>query len=382
MKFKYFVPSIYRDFVRKCRQILHSDEVGIFLFFPKTDRIRRADQFIQDYRGKDKIIQVDFVTDEVDNVDDIIFILKKKLGRALERDNVGIFVTNADLPIRQKNYQVIDEFVKIQEENPNLHFILLMEIDITNPEIAHYFTRTSVFTNINYYPLYETKDSLDFINYLAKKWNINIRKNVKKTIVNNCGGHFWLLKYVVRSLRDNPKLALRNIFNSTQMQFRLEQINNLLLDSEKSALKKVIEGEAIKAENEKHGYAYLKELNLLENDKLNIPILTEYMRKSLPDLNLVVTDRHVFLNNVIVDAQFSKMEKRVFKSLYNSRNQIVSRDQVAKAIWPRETEEKYSDWAMDRLIARLRKKLIGLGISKERIKTFRKKGYMLTSQLL
>lgn len=377
MRYQYYTPQQAYNFSQKSLSLFKSDEIGVFLFLPKISRVRLADYVIQEFGKDNNIIQISFSPDETDSFDDIEMILEDKIGKT--KKDVGIYVTNPELAIRQKSYYVIDAFTKMQEYKNNLHFILMFDIDITNPDIAKHFTRTSIFSNLNYFPLYSQVDATGFIDYLVNKWSLHISQGTKEKIIKKCGSHLWLLKYVTRSFRDDKDMSLEDIFDSDQIYFRLEQIYNSLQDCEKIVLQKLIKNEVIEDNVEKHCLRYLSKMNLISNEEITIPLLAEYIRKSMPKVNIHITDQHILLNNIQVDAHFSRQEKRAFKSLLDFKNQIVTRDQLAKAIWPINTEESYSDWAVDRLIARLREKIVNLGIPKDLIKTFRNKGYMLVN---
>ena len=51
-------------------------------------------------------------------------------------------------------------------------------------------------------------------------------------------------------------------------------------------------------------------------------------------------------------------------------------DEIGEALWGKDSYDKYSDWAIDQLISKLRKKLETLGF-KNVLKTVRGKGYKL-----
>lgn len=375
MRFDYFAPTQLQDFGKKCLQVFHSGEIGIFMFPPKISRGMRADYVVQEHGSKYKMDQVSFSSYDVDNIEDVALSLIDKYKKTDKE--IGIFFTNPDIIVYQQSYEIIDSLVKVHEEKPNLRFIFLFDIDITHPEIARHFRSTALFSNVYYYPLYKEKDANDFVTYLSEKWQFEVPDRVREKIVYKCGGHLWLLKYTMRALRDDPRSDLQEIFESEQMIFRLEQISNLFLDSEKALLRRFIKGESIEEEDEKHSLRYLTKMNIVNGRDLTIPLLEDHLRKSLPKVNIQITDKHVLLNDIRVDSQFSRQEKRVFKLLLELKNQVVTRDEIAKAIWPINTEESYSDWAVDRLIARLRTKIISLGLPKDIIKTFRNRGYML-----
>ncbi len=74
---------------------------------------------------------------------------------------------------------------------------------------------------------------------------------------------------------------------------------------------------------------------------------------------------------------FSRKELRVFKLLLEHRNSIVSRDEIAQRMWQGNVQEQYSDWAIDQLIARLRKRFVTFFLPSRLISVVRGRGYVL-----
>jgi|GEM_PF-2448166 len=73
------------------------------------------------------------------------------------------------------------------------------------------------------------------------------------------------------------------------------------------------------------------------------------------------------------EVDFTPDEAKVMKRLWEKQEGIVEREEVATVLWNEEWSNKYSDWALDALISRLRKKLNG----KWQIVTIKGRGYML-----
>lgn len=73
--------------------------------------------------------------------------------------------------------------------------------------------------------------------------------------------------------------------------------------------------------------------------------------------------------------ELTAQEHNLFEFLKSKENLIITRDEIAQAIWRGNWENKYSDWAIDKLISKLKSKLI---YSNFRIITFRNQGYKLT----
>lgn len=121
---------------------------------------------------------------------------------------------------------------------------------------------------------------------------------------------------------------------------------------------------------------YLMQTGLLnqKGDYLN-PLLQHYLETNkiaLLDINVDIIESKASFR-----ADLSAQELIVFDLLEAKVETIVTKDDVAKAIWGDEWEDSYSDWAIDKLISNLRKKLKEAGYPKT-IKAFKGKGVMLT----
>ena len=75
--------------------------------------------------------------------------------------------------------------------------------------------------------------------------------------------------------------------------------------------------------------------------------------------------------------KLSLKEHKVFTQLIKHKREIVCFDKIGKVIWGGEFYDKFSIFAITKLIERLRKKIKKIGISSEIIQTVRKRGYVL-----
>lgn len=379
MRYNYFVPSRYQEFVQRCLKVIKSGEPALFFFAPKTDRIWRIDQFIQDNSDSYVYVKVTLIPEETESIEDVEFHIKRQIPKGNKKD-VVVFITNAELCMHEKNYSLIEAMARLSEKDPKYKMLLFFEDDITAPSIANRFTFTSLFSNIVFYPLYDREDTKTFINYLCEKWDFKPADIVKDKLAKESGGHLWLIKTPIRMLRDGLVDSFDEMINSEQLRFRLEQITHCFSELEQNVLYKLIKKEKLETIEEKHAYNYLKTMNVINDEgEIGIGMLAKYLKENLPKINIEISESKLMLNAINVESHFSKKEKRTLKVLLENQNRVVTRDQIAKAIWPLDTEEQYSDWAVDRIIARLRNKLETLGMSKEMVKTLRNKGYMLVN---
>lgn len=377
MRFEYFIPSTFKAFVAACKHIFEMGEPGLFFFFPKTDRERRIGQLIQDYSFNIRVDKLQLNTQIVDEVSDVESYIREVFPKK-KSEILGVFVLRSEIAIFEGSSRFIDSLIELQASDPTYRFIFTSETDFTHPQIVkHLSSQTRIFSNVNYYPLYDEKDSSNFIDHLCKEWRYSLAEKKKQQILEYCGGHFWLLKELVRKSLIEPDRSVDDICLGETMHFRLEQIYFGFLESESEVLKHFIAGQTSFTDLQRHSADYLNRIGLIKNGRITIPLLEKYIKDMLPKVNMSISENHIIINNVIVDSHFSRKELKALRLLMQHRQNIVDRDAVAKAVWPVDTDSHYSEWAIDRIIARLREKLIKLGIEKQFITTLRGKGYII-----
>jgi len=86
----------------------------------------------------------------------------------------------------------------------------------------------------------------------------------------------------------------------------------------------------------------------------------------------------IFFKHKISAEYLTEKELIVFMTLYESINQNVSKETLGNHIWGQESDQYYSEWAIDKLVSRIREKIDDIKPFKV-IKTIRNKGYCLIS---
>jgi len=286
-------------------------------------------------------------------------LLKRYFGG---RDNIRVFDLEA-------------EFLDEEEE--------IEKVDFTHPSFLPVAKNSPVFfQNIIFHPLYSPADTRQFLKYLSAKWNLNIKEAVKKEILKNCGGRFYLVKQAVRLLRDHQDFSEKEIFSHPDLQLRVKTIWEKFLSSEKSVLEKIVKGEGDFDSLERHSLGFLERIGLIEkmNDRWQITVLLleKFIREELEKVDFEIRGGKIYLNRVLVERYFSLRERHFLKLLIEKKGKVVSREKMAEAIWGENWVEVYSDWALDQIVSRLRRKLRGLGVSPSLLKTVKKKGFGLS----
>ena len=111
---------------------------------------------------------------------------------------------------------------------------------------------------------------------------------------------------------------------------------------------------------------------------ISLPILEHVLNRTNQNLSINKNvDGELMLGSYPLDSALTQNEYKTLVLLYNNKKSLVDRDTLAKTIWGSVYLDKYSNWAIDKTISRIRKKLSGLGFNKEMIQIVKGKGYKL-----
>ncbi|MCL4364014.1 helix-turn-helix domain-containing protein [Patescibacteria group bacterium] len=302
--------------------------------------------------------------------------LKKIESKGLD---VGLFVDYATNIITNKSEQKqLFELETILRKFKNFSVIIFSEVDITEAGFNQLVNQcSSLFTHIIKYPLYSEKDSLQFTSYNESLWKFKFPEKTKQAVVKSCGGYLWLIRQALRLLRDEKDLTLEQVFSHELMLRKLDVVWSKLTEPEKDVLRKINNKYLDEDSKNSQTYSYLKTIKMIVNDSLGIPILKYVIEKEKRTNQLIVKDGDVFLDKENVSYQLTKSETRIIKVLIDNKTKLVTRNQIAQKIWGVNWEDHYSDWAIDRLIHRLRLKLKKIGFDESLIKTYKSRGIML-----
>ena len=120
---------------------------------------------------------------------------------------------------------------------------------------------------------------------------------------------------------------------------------------------------------------YLTKAGLVKGTKLINPFFEYFVKTNrllLQKMIRLVPNEESALAKDILSGQ----ELMVFNLLESKAGQVVSKDEIAAAMWESQWESRYSDWAIDQLLSRIRAKLKETEYPKT-IKTLKGRGVML-----
>ncbi|MBI2465467.1 winged helix-turn-helix transcriptional regulator [Candidatus Shapirobacteria bacterium] len=123
---------------------------------------------------------------------------------------------------------------------------------------------------------------------------------------------------------------------------------------------------------------YLTKTGLVNNGRVFSPLFEEWLRNKLGEcLNRIeAKDGKLWLNgNIDLETDLSFQEYQVLDELFKNKSTMVTRNQIAEILWSKDTEEKYSDWAIDQIMSKIRKKIGDVG-EKRMIRTVKGQGFV------
>lgn len=236
----------------------------------------------------------------------------------------------------------------------NFIFTSLRGLDELSPQV---FTRPALlhFAQEFFIQPVVYADSQIIFDLEKKRFNLDITKEAEQALLQAVGGHiqylqlaFLALVKVKRAIKDK-KMLLDILLTDEDIMLQSEELWESLTDQEKEILKKVVNNQKISPE-EKIQAKYLWNVGMVQENQGKWLVFSSLLNHYISNLN----QEEIKTNG---KAEFSKKEKALFDFLEKNLNQVCDRDQIIEAIWPNEEDLGISDWALDRLVARVRHKL-------------------------
>lgn len=286
---------------------------------------------------------------------------------------------------------------------PRLHYVFLMREKVIKSENMPLWgeLNETILQNIVYIPLGSEAETNYFIHYFAQMYKTEFTESEIDVLDRLCGAHPYLLKVACRVVLQNkgnnlsPAELERILLNYYELKSVSKAIYDLRKKEEKDVLKKVASGEYTFESEEKEILDLLEKLRIVIPEKnagfrlfgllfresiLYSDIEKSYSEKSgTSELEYNSHRGAILLHGRPIDEKFTHQEHQVLLEFFKNPESIISRDELGAALWGTESYDKYSDWAIDQLMSKLRRKIKELG-STTRLNTLRGRGYKLIDE--
>ena len=198
---------------------------------------------------------------------------------------------------------------------------------------------------------------------------LKILPSLEKKLMELVDGYVQYIHFSIAYLFEKKNIDnLENLFENLVMDERIvlqsEELWESLEQNEQEILIKHIGGDKITKE-EKQKAEYIYNTGFIENNEIFSPLFKYYLREKEKELKRETQK-----------VEFSKKENSLLKLLKEKENNVCEREEIIESVWPEVEALGVSDWAIDRLVARLRVKL-KLQQSNLEIITVKTRGYKL-----
>ncbi|MBU0976744.1 MAG: helix-turn-helix domain-containing protein [Patescibacteria group bacterium] len=240
---------------------------------------------------------------------------------------------------------------------------------------------------VNQHVYLEMRSSQDMKILIEKEerwYGYKLSENVKVKVAELSGGFASLcrgiLSFANTDLSKFEKASPEAIASNSSVSIWLLSTYNSLSDRSKGLLMQILINKKFKKADLPN---YLVKTGIIKDTDGKLTFFSPLFEHFLREVNkneekFVVKGSRVFLYDMPIRKIFSKQEYQVFEQLWKSKNRIVARDRLSKIMWGKNWKEKYSDWAIDRVVHKIRNKI---GDSeKEIIQTLKGKGFKLVTK--
>ncbi len=287
-------------------------------------------------------------------------------------------------------------------DKKNISFIFTDNINITNA-----YTREKIgdlydlITNyVIWLPLRTKEDTYAIIEEESQVLEKKLTDKQKEFVWKMSNGNPSLTKYIALALNEMPNEIpeAAELIRNSAIKSRIEKIVSALTEEEIDVLTQIANGK--KKENELTGSTdtviSLKEYQILTEDGKDLaifsPLVEVYLAKNKLSTrqnqqnrsqqatiksSIRIKDGIVYIGKETVDKDLTKKELEILDLLSKNPGKVISREQIAVIMWGKDFATKYSDWAIDRTISRVRSKIGDFAYKPKYIKTLRGRGFKL-----
>jgi hypothetical protein len=225
----------------------------------------------------------------------------------------------------------------------------------------------------------EKKDLKIIFNTFAKKYSIFSQNDLVEPILELAGGHVQYLHLSLIVLNERMKKEqivkedLEGILHEDErIQTQSEEIWDGLTSNEKKAIEHIVK-KGTKDISVENNVPYLQDVGLCQLLDKKLLLFSPYFEQYVKNL----FKKHPQKDR---NHDLSKKENELFVLLLDNLDQIVDRERIISTVWPESYEFGVSDWTIDRLIARVRAKLL-LQESAYKITTIKTRGFKMIEDL-
>lgn len=240
--------------------------------------------------------------------------------------------------------------------------------------------------HIVYLPLLD-KPGVDFrIAYLEKITGKKVDKKIQEKVLELTGGHMKLTRLALEAVlatQENTDDFSAFFLSQKTIQNALYEIWNYLTPAEQTHMAKRLFGKEYLDEHT----AMLKQLHLLKDKTVTIPLFDAFVQKEFKDkqvgkelLSFDTNTNDIKKGNVVLSDKLTSSEFKLLRFLLQNAERVIEREEIVSTVWgDAKSTAGVTDQALDQLIFRLRKKIEDDPNNPTHLQTVKGRGFKFTS---
>ncbi|MBU0975809.1 MAG: helix-turn-helix domain-containing protein [Patescibacteria group bacterium] len=299
----------------------------------------------------------------------IIEIINQNLGSPKTLEGSG--VEDILRKLTSQNFKILFILYRLDNLLPHQHvFTFLQTLRAVNPLLVSFLSTADIScltspekyvkagplasSNIELFPLLDLEELEKTIQGFKKMYSWNIPDELLPEIYELSGGVRGLCKYICKYISDHsPKeLNPEDLIGYTGIGFRTKEIYEKLVETD------LIEKGSLNTNRKE----ILGRIGVLDKEgNLRIELLQPYLKQA-------------FSAEIQRYKDLSNQERDVFQYFREHSSKIITVDEIANLLWGDEEQEKFSLWAIYKMISNLNRKIKNFGFE---IINYRGRGYQL-----
>lgn len=368
--------SLKEIFLRIAPIIHSSEESASIYYYAKADLVMRLNQitfhkelFNQIFQDRNVYV-IDAEAQMLEDWEDW-----EETFLSINDQNAVIVISGCDFLLREERRDILHFLDTYKTSHLSQTLLFFFSIDFTSEPHKKLLQPLSAFSqNTIYIPLHSHATTLHFIDHMCALWNINMQQTDKELIANFCGGNFYFVKQAIRYFREYKKISAQELLEDSGMNQKLELVWNTFTEPQQALFKQVSQKREITELSQKEALQFLRSIGWFEGETCTAPIILTYAGLFLDKYEIMLRDDQFWIHNIAISHEFSVIERMILKLFLTHPQNLITREMLGTCVWG-ENPEKYSEWAIDQHISRLRKKLKRLNIT-SKIQTRKGKGYI------
>lgn len=264
--------------------------------------------------------------------------------------------------------------------NHRISFLYFSELNLSNPQFHEQQREyTSMFQNIIYQEIYDQHNAEEFVTFNENLWDVTLPSSLKTRVLQECGGNLWLLRQAVRQYRNNQNISIEHILKAPELLTKAVASWNQLFPNEQKVIEELIFSDQQNV-SDVAALDYLFRIKLLVREglscKLTIPLLKIASQKTIQKDGFYIERGNTYYNNSNLSNVLTFKEEQLLRFFMKNTRTLVKREKICEVVW---NSEEVTDWALEKTISKLRKKLISIGLPREVLTTKKGVGYVFNA---